>query len=76
MTDSFTSLDQLLFAEEAFGDAPVADSRLPTSNAMASAADTIAPSSSISLDGINDLPADFERRTFGSSGPTWWCVNA
>nr|AAQ96360.1 pheromone precursor Phb3 B5 [Coprinopsis cinerea] len=77
MSDTFTSLDIVLYGAAPRRDSDALDSAALFVNSQSVESSTIVPQlSSISVDEINDLPVDFERRTQGGNGLTFWCVIA
>nr|AAQ96362.1 pheromone precursor Phb3.2 B45 [Coprinopsis cinerea] len=79
MTDSFKSLDLVLSATEDRLSTPC-DFHNTTVAAFPCAVgdatdDNLHVRSALSVEDINDLPTDFERRT-GNGGPSWFCVIA
>nr|AAF01424.1 Phb3.2.42 [Coprinopsis cinerea] len=75
MSDAFTTLDTVdLFIEENEQEVVEVPSCPPPRRPSFSSAD--AESIFLTVEEVNDLPVDYERRTQGGGGLTWFCVIA
>nr|CAA71957.1 pheromone [Coprinopsis cinerea] len=72
MSDSFISFDSVV--GPAHSEASETIAIVDSQSSQLSAIDPRL--SSTSLDELNDLPVEFERRTHGGNGLTFWCVIA